>query len=164
MELKQYEPALYAIKNIISDQNKEASKISHKITKAYLSISFFDMKCMRIHWGSKAKFLSIPSYLKDTIKPLNFEGFSTQKNGWIRLPIQDIDDVSFLGVLINAVYNYCYEKAAGELIGCCHSYVACSDAKSCIQEDKPWAKGCYYRKNLINGKIFYGKNSILAGR
>lgn len=43
-----------------------------------------------------------------------------------------------------------------ELFGCCNSYVECSNAGHCIRQDYT---GCYYRKNLEAGRIFYGKNA-----
>lgn len=42
--------------------------------------------------------------------------------------------------------------------GCCSKYVECSDAKKCLHQNSMYARGCYYRKNLEAGKIFYGKN------
>jgi len=44
--------------------------------------------------------------------------------------------------------------------GCCGLYEQCSDAKKCLQAniDREYAKGCSYRSNLENNRIFYGKN------
>lgn len=42
--------------------------------------------------------------------------------------------------------------------GCCSRYVQCSDEKMCVQPDKEFAKGCHYKINLENNRIFYGKN------
>lgn len=42
--------------------------------------------------------------------------------------------------------------------GCCHLYRECSDAKKCLEKDVFYSLGCYYRKNLEKGIIFYGKN------
>ena len=44
--------------------------------------------------------------------------------------------------------------------GCCGLYERCSDEKRCLQADidREYAKGCSYRNNLENGRIFYGKN------
>ena len=39
--------------------------------------------------------------------------------------------------------------------GCCHRYKECSDAKKCLHPDQFYAKACYYKENLENGKIFY---------
>lgn len=45
-----------------------------------------------------------------------------------------------------------------EKFGCCYKYKECSDAKKCLHEDLLYSTGCLYRKNLENGKIFYGEN------
>lgn len=47
-----------------------------------------------------------------------------------------------------------------EWFGCCSRYEECSDAKKCllVEIDQIRARGCSYRKNLENGRIFYGKN------
>jgi hypothetical protein len=44
------------------------------------------------------------------------------------------------------------------MFACCGLYKACSDEKKCIHRDRLHSKGCWYRRNLENGKIFYGKN------
>lgn len=45
-----------------------------------------------------------------------------------------------------------------ETFGCCSRYVECSDAQKCIHPDLSIALSCQYRQNLLNGRIFYGKN------
>ncbi|MDE7122387.1 MAG: hypothetical protein K2O42_09535 [Oscillospiraceae bacterium] len=42
-----------------------------------------------------------------------------------------------------------------EKFGCCHRYKECSDARKCLHPDLFYAKACWYRKNLENGRIFY---------
>ncbi|MDY5502288.1 MAG: hypothetical protein SPF77_06905 [Gemmiger sp.] len=42
--------------------------------------------------------------------------------------------------------------------GCCSRYKECSDKKECVHNSQFYSYGCIYRKNLIAGKIFYGKN------
>lgn len=42
--------------------------------------------------------------------------------------------------------------------GCCHNYVNCSNVLKCVHDDLIYATACMYRKNLENGKVFYGKN------
>lgn len=39
--------------------------------------------------------------------------------------------------------------------GCCSQYQKCSQAGKCLHENQYYAKGCYYRENLENGKAFY---------
>jgi len=52
---------------------------------------------------------------------------------------------------------YCIENyEASCSFGCCSQFEKCSELKRCIHENKLYAKGCSYRKNLEAGKIFYG--------
>ena len=59
---------------------------------------------------------------------------------------------------INKIFNQCYTDSATDMFGCCSRYLECSDAKYCIYPDKKDARGCMYKVNLDNGKIFYGEN------
>lgn len=45
-----------------------------------------------------------------------------------------------------------------EEFACCNDFVKCSDAKQCLYPQDRFYNGCYYRKNLEAGRIFYGKN------
>ncbi len=46
------------------------------------------------------------------------------------------------------------------MIGCCSLYKECSDALHCLRDiNDPTYSGCYYRKNIESGIIFYGENS-----
>lgn len=42
--------------------------------------------------------------------------------------------------------------------GCCSRFIECSDTMKCVHENKLYSTACSYRKNLENGKVFYGKN------
>lgn len=51
-----------------------------------------------------------------------------------------------------------YKPPASNRFGCCGKYIKCSDAKKCLHDNEFYARACWYRGNLENGKIFYGKN------
>lgn len=44
---------------------------------------------------------------------------------------------------------------------CCSRYLECSNAKKCLHPNQLHAKECYYKYNLENGRIFYGKNKTI---
>lgn len=50
------------------------------------------------------------------------------------------------------------DKDAAEPFGCCNDFLRCSDARQCLHRDDNFYHGCMYRKNLENGRIFYGDN------
>ena len=72
---------------------------------------------------------------------------------------------------VNKLKNTIYEQAEyifsihtpSFTYGCCGLYQQCSDEKVCLQAsiDREYAKGCSYRGNLENGRIFYGKNKTI---
>ena len=54
-----------------------------------------------------------------------------------------------------AFQNY---SSAANKFGCCAKYAECSNAKKCLHANLLYATACEYRKNLEQGKIFYGEN------
>lgn len=79
-------------------------------------------------------------------------------------------EIDFIHVIFNSndssVYEYIKEiilynikiYSPSTSFGCCSKYIQCSDLLKCVHENKLYSKGCGYRINLENGKIFYGKN------
>lgn len=45
--------------------------------------------------------------------------------------------------------------------GCCGKYEECSNAMRCISDNSDLSAMCFYKKNLLRGRIFYGKNAKL---
>lgn len=43
--------------------------------------------------------------------------------------------------------------------GCCSLYEECSRALKCLRADRPEYGGCGYRRNLEDGRVFYGKGA-----
>lgn len=59
--------------------------------------------------------------------------------------------------IVSEIYSINYVPS--ERFGCCHMYEKCSNARKCLASDVFHARGCFYRENIENGKIFYGENS-----
>jgi len=55
-------------------------------------------------------------------------------------------------------YRLTQYKSKEPTYGCCHLYEKCSDAKKCVSKEKIYATVCAYKKNLDEGRIFYGRN------
>lgn len=51
-----------------------------------------------------------------------------------------------------------FMSSGGSAFGCCDRYKECSDAKKCVHDNRLYALGCAYYRNLRAGRIFYGKN------
>jgi len=60
-----------------------------------------------------------------------------------------------LSILLNQIF---IDTLSFSSFGCCSRYNECSDALNCLHPDQLYATGCYYRKNLEQGLVFYGKN------
>ena len=66
--------------------------------------------------------------------------------------------MDIIALLFEDVDNFIIKNYTAETFGCCHRYVECSDQRKCLHPDILHSKGCMYRVNLENGRIFYGKN------
>ena len=88
-----------------------------------------------------------------------FEEIKYKQNElYIRVYINDINDINQVSNELKEIYKYLYLNEPVDNFGCCSRYIECSDALKCINPNKKLAKGCQYRENLKLGKIFYGKN------
>lgn len=74
----------------------------------------------------------------------------------VRVTVEKPEDILPLVPALRAIL---YDTSRRYTVfGCCSLYEQCSDEKKCIHKDLKFSYGCYYRKNLADGKIFYGKN------
>ncbi len=79
-------------------------------------------------------------------------------NKWCKISIPDKDAVFQYTPQLASIYNDLLIILSDEQFGCCSRFVECSDAKRCVHPDILFAAACIYRRNLEDGKIFYGKN------
>lgn len=77
---------------------------------------------------------------------------------WCKIKLLNKDDVFKYITQLVSIYNNLLAVTSGEQFGCCSRFMECSDAKKCIHSDALFAAACIYRRNLEDGKIFYGKN------
>lgn len=76
-----------------------------------------------------------------------------------KISVQDLIAALSNTNLAQELYEACL--ATSDPFGCCASYVECSDAGKCVKTDAMVFGRCQYRKNLMEGRIFYGKNANL---
>lgn len=116
----------------------------------------------RLKTSGKLHYLSFPlRYAKD----FDLAGISyskVQSEDFIRIDLSQfwsiVNDSEFkisFGKILDKIFVGVFSF---EAFGCCHKYEACSDAKKCLHQDLAYATACMYRKNLEQGRIFYGKN------
>lgn len=58
---------------------------------------------------------------------------------------------------INDIYERCYWDVS-DTFDCCSRYVECSDNRRCTQPDKGLARQCMYKRQLGEGRIYFGTN------
>lgn len=73
------------------------------------------------------------------------------------IPISSENTYEYFLYIVRLVLDN-YFRESSDSFGCCHLYMECSNAKKCLHVNKLYAKSCSYRKHLVQGRIFYGKN------
>jgi hypothetical protein len=73
----------------------------------------------------------------------------------VQFKVSDPNAISYIKGNINLGYKKYVSQSS---FGCCSVFNKCSDEKRCVHINKLYSKGCMYRRNLDDGKIFYGKN------
>jgi len=150
--------------DIIKAERDQNAEVSISSLQSYHSISLFKLPIFRIKCGKSKKYISVNPLFKDTLNNFkNIEREVVKSDPWLRVIIYSQDDINKLSDLFLTIYDEAYSLVNAEKFSCCSRYELCSDAKQCIHPDKSFAMGCFYRRNLLDGKIFYGKNSILTG-
>lgn len=118
-----------------------------------LSVTFDQLK----NTGSSSRYViklgdRVIAYIVDGKNKISLE---LSRAGTIELnSIDDIENyLDDIKEVLQSILN-----SMSKVFSCCSRYMECSDARACVHPDKDVALGCYYRKVLSNGQVFYGKN------
>ena len=76
-------------------------------------------------------------------------------NGYQTEIIFDVLDDRAEQLFREIILYYVEHFEPADRFGCCSKYRECSEARKCIHENQFYAKACWYRMNLEDGKIFY---------
>jgi hypothetical protein len=87
-----------------------------------------------------------------------FSEITTEPRKWVEIRLKELREITTLDDAIGNIFDYEIKRTHGDLFGCCSKYMQCSDARKCIHEDFLLSLGCQYRINLLENRIFYGKN------
>ena len=129
-----------------------------KETSYSASIYMFGRVAFRITLTTNRKTLDtecpVAADYLDRIPGMKFKGKT------YHIPIASTESVTdHIYNLVCDIYEFRRDGAPkGIPFACCNDYLLCSNARECIHKDNPDLRGCYYRKNLENGKILYGEN------
>ena len=125
----------------------------------YSSVYLFNENCIfcRICFRGKQHYLSVPAKYESRIPDgINYK-ILTSDPSYCRIPLNSVDDLRLHETMLCEILDAQIDTFPVEF-GCCSRYEACSDAMKCIHPDSDMAIKCAYRKNLKQGKVFYGKN------
>lgn len=120
------------------------------------SYSFYGVKAFELDVleGNKVK-LKLPD---DIIHELYPERKKLKEGQFYAVSDLSSSEMQKLVELLRVRKCSTFRNMVTETFACCNSFLQCSDAKRCLHEKDRNYNGCYYRKNLEAGRIFYGKN------
>lgn len=124
----------------------------------FSSVYFLDTSELffRIRLKKKSRYILISEEFSDLIPDGAEMSRVASAPGMIRIEIRGYEDIlKYTSVLRTTLERLCRRHRD---FGCCSRYELCSDAKTCLHPDPKFALKCWYRQNLLEGKIFYGKN------
>lgn len=145
-----------AIINELADADRAKPLDVHTNKDNSVSIALKSVLVAKIHFRVKSS-----SFMEIGNKYANlFPGDSilSADAHWCKIRLLDKDDVFKYITQLVSIYNNLLAVTSGEQFGCCSRFMECSDARKCIHPDALFAAACIYRRNLENGKIYYGKN------
>ncbi|WP_026395331.1 hypothetical protein [Acetobacterium malicum] len=144
--------------------NQDKYEFSKWIRKADnldgISIYFFKNLIAKIKFSKSLKsyFIAIPDDYSEFFASGSFKPMPPVKN-WSRYLVNDFESLNHFKDSFSELYLF-FESdySDNSEFGCCHLYNECSDEKKCIQQNVTFSNRCYYKKNLNDGRIFYGEN------
>lgn len=134
---------------------KEGNAVKSQYSSVYLfnEGSIF----LRICFRGKQHYFSILSKYKDYIPDGTAFKMIPSDSGYCRILLDSVEDMLKYEKMLCKILAMQIDTFPVDF-GCCSRYESCSDAMRCIHPDSNMAIKCAYRKNLKNGRIFYGKN------
>lgn len=138
-----------------------ADALSSEVLKNYTSVSILGKLALRVRCTKQLRYISchrLAAGQQEVLKPFYISQTKADASaGFIRINLPDFTVTPELEVALDTVIVNCLAALSGAF-DCCSRYEACSDAKQCVHPDPMVSVGCSYRRNLNQGRIFYGKN------
>lgn len=156
-EEKAFEELRPTLEEILREYQLDSSDLTFRANKGYYSILFKETSVIAQMGGKKKLYLAVPtSALQAT---LSYSSAADRKQGlYTKFPISSFDEIcDKRKYMLQDVFRAIIERGSKEF-DCCSRYEKCSDARKCIHPDAAFGMKCGYRKNLREGRIFYGKN------
>ena len=135
--------------------------ITLNIAKTTASILFCNEKVFSIRINSKTACLDTEEKCVFQYVPriVGAKICSGATRTYAQIPLITTEEsISFIREMLCELFQECFNRQNVESFGCCNDHVRCSDARGCLHQEDRFYLGCIYRKNLEEGRIFYGKN------
>lgn len=126
----------------------------------FSSVYFMDKSNLlfRIRLRKESRYISIPQkYTYLLPSDIEFKNVKSDV-GMVRVAIRAYTDILKYTAALRAILDQSYREHLDFNMGCCGRYQECSDAGTCVHPDSRVSLSCWYRHNLLQGKVFYGKN------
>lgn len=143
-----------AVQREICDKEQHSQFIEVIQNKNYIAVKAKNLLAVKVDSKKSGIRIEYKSIYDEKFPDYKIEHIN---NGLSRIIVKDFNDVLGLASIISVIAE-AEIVIASESFGCCGRYEACSDAKKCIHPDPIMAAACAYKKNLEQGRIFYGKN------
>lgn len=139
----------------VSEPEDDPDAFSYNAIKTGYSFFIYGKKCFELTDDGNGYVLKLPIRFVSALFPHEVQN---SKKDLISTPSLSSEQMNQLFTLLKAQKHENFRSLISETFACCNSFVACSDVGHCIHEHDRFYNGCYYRTNLEQGKIFYGKN------
>lgn len=160
-ERRAFEMLYPQIQDIILNAAEDSGILIFRELGNCSSVYFLDTNeiFFKIRIRKKSRYILIPEAFADTLPRDTIFPQTASDSGMLRIPIATCDDVlTYLPTLRAILERICRRHRT---FGCCGRYEQCSNEKTCIHPDPVFALKCWYRSNLLEGRIFYGENKTV---
>lgn len=155
--LSEKEQLQIEIQKWISDKEQYGQFIDVAKNKSSISIKVKNRSPVKINPKKDCFWVEFRSIYDNRFAGYNLTHLKNENS---RIVVNSFSDVMSLAPIFAAIAE-AEVVFGGNDFACCSRFVACSDAKKCIHPNPIFAASCIYRKNLEQGKIFYGKNKTI---
>lgn len=140
----------------IFEGETDSDAFTKNSVKEGYSYSFYGVKAFELNIlkDNKVK-LKLPD---DIMRELFPEKKNLKEGQFYAVSDLSTEEMRKLLDLLKTRKRVTFRNTVTETFACCNSFLQCSDAMKCLHEKDRTYNGCYYRKNLEAGRIFYGKN------
>lgn len=134
--------------NGLAGLTAQFDELKEKGSAKNYSVTFSGNIIVRIFCGKRVTYLEFPNV--GVVKTDSAKDF-------VKVYIDSVKDIPNYIDKIKLSCQYILDALPKDF-SCCSRYMECSDAKTCIYPNKDFALGCFYRKVLHSGKVFFGEN------